>query len=298
MTSRAFSMLVLFVTLLGGVAACGDMPGRAEATVVTLASGGHYGQPTWSADGNSIVVLHSGEDGYPQVEVLSGSGKHVRTVETSVQVLSPGWLDGKVVFLDRGANGAAAKLKVSTNGGNETLLVVPQTFYVSWSRTGGLAVLVREMQGSHGLWTWNADSQDLKQFWSDLTQRVKVSPGGKLVAFTDEKSSAVFVHDLKNGITRELWQVPSPGQALSGLAWSPDEEYLGVTRTGAGEANGFYVMSVTADAEPHKFLEEILVDPDWHPDGNRLVFSTVGRPGKNEVKLVTLPTDWRELLGD
>lgn len=281
------------------LSACGQTQNDPAFGMTTLGSEGHYGNAMWSQDGENLIIVHTLSDGYPRIEVLSSTGAYVREVEKSVRAVSPGWLNEEAVFLQRASNGAGGALMVSRNGENELLREIPGAFSASWARQVGRVVLKRDIRGTLGLWVWDADSNELKQFWSKgITQQVKLSPSGNLVAFTNESSSTVSLYELATDTVRELWSVPSPGQALAGLVFSPDDAYLGVTRAGRdASVNGFYVIPISGQADPMKLVDEDLVDPDWHPVGDRIVYTTVGVPGRNELRILTLPNNWKDRLG-
>jgi hypothetical protein len=146
------------------------------------------------------------------------------------------------------------------------------------------------------LWLLDTKITELRQILAvESPQEARISPSSRFVAFTNSKSSAVLVMDISTRKIRELWRVTSPGEALGGLTWSPDEQFLGVRLIGKKNRNGYYVLDLQGKSEPLQLTTLDLVEPDWDPTGDRIVYVTVGTSGKNQLEIFQFPTGWKPL---
>lgn len=287
-----FTGFLLLLSSLLTLTSCGQRSDiRLVGEVREIGSVGYYGQATWSPDGKLIAVIHQDIKGYSRLEIVDANGQLVESVIQSEIVENPGWIEGRVAFLEWSLKGTA-RLQVVAPGGFETVAKVTNASFASWSRDGNSVVLNRVTPASAGstLWFLDLKTGHMKEIWSGETaQRIRLSPNGGFFAFTNIRSSAVSVMDIRTGEVAELWRVPSPGEALAGLTWSPDEAFLGVRRGGNAKSSGFYVLD-RKGKEPPKLLTTVdMVDPDWHPSGNRIVYTTVGAPGSNKLRVLELP---------
>lgn len=291
--------LVLAVSITLSACARHGETSNDGATVRVLGDTGRYSQVAWSPDGQLLAAIHADAKGYERIVTIDTSGKVISSTDTLNLANSPGWLHGSVSLLKWRAKDGDPELQVWSTGGIEPLMVVPGANRASWSRDGNWAVVVRSFVGmaSTELWLVELKSKEMRPVWQGATaQRVRLSPSGKYLAFTNTQSSAVSMKNLETGDITELLRVPHPGQAIAGLAWSPDEQFLGVRRVGGGKLSGFYVINTEGPPEARLLTRVDMVDPDWHPSGDFLAYNTVGSPGRNELHVLELPKDWRNRI--
>jgi dipeptidyl aminopeptidase/acylaminoacyl peptidase len=104
---------------------------------------------------------------------------------------------------------------------------------------------------------------------------VKVSPGGKTVAYTvtwydidrNASNTEIYVADTDGNSKRRLTHTPERETALQ---WHPDGEYLGFVRNGAifeihPDGTGERKIAIAGDMPVNEFV--------WSPDGSKLLFS-------------------------
>lgn len=285
-----------FLVFLLLVPGCGRQSMPVGPSVRVIGETGHFAQPTWSGDGKSIAVIYRGESGNDQLLTLGSDGQEPSMSKTTGEIHSPGWLDGRIVYVQGGPFGSPELM--STDGAlpPEPLSPLPGAVVASWSRDGTIGILNRLASGnSTALWLLNVRTGEWQEIWAgEVAQRHEVSPTGRYLAFTNIRSSAVSVMDMETRTVRELWAVTQPGESLSGLAWSPNEKYLGVRLVGSLERNGFYVLEIGGAGREELLSTVDMVDPDWSPNGRSIVFVTVGLPGRNELCILDLPSG----LGD
>lgn len=74
--------------------------------------------------------------------------------------------------------------------------------------------------------------------------------------------------------------------------WSPDGRFIAYTWGDRPEGRFTYGLSIWSADNPAQ--SEVLfqghpIHLDWSPDGKRLLVTTLGTPGRNEIWLVPLP---------
>lgn len=285
------ALAVLFFVLT----ACG---GPSTLPIKTIAQGGRYSHPVWSQDGDRIVVMHSTHSG-ETIEILDGAGQQQLAIRTSqLFASSPGWFHGDASFL----GGSLENRAVYRFDGQTLIKEFPlsNVASLSWSRDHVFAAysqgetLINGDRDSN-LYVRDTGRSTTIPIWTEGGVRdSKISPSGQKVAFVHKLSDSyvVYLFDVGSGTMRELWQVPWPGNAVGDFMWSPDEEVLGVRRSG-GEFTGYYLIDLVNETPPRLLTKVELVAPDWSPSGNMIVYGTVGRPGENRLQLLQLPDDWK-----
>jgi dipeptidyl aminopeptidase/acylaminoacyl peptidase len=96
---------------------------------------------------------------------------------------------------------------------------------------------------------------------------------------TGVNSKIAFIHNTrKNCCPHELWIMNADGSKPlrvardvdSGFTWSPDERQIAYSRIRRGYGHDIYV--VNADGAGKRLLARKGLDPNWSPDGRRIVF--------------------------
>ncbi|GEM_PF-6183580 len=295
---RLFS-LVLFILGTAGLVACTAHPTEQQMGVTILGSGGYYESPVWAPDGMSIAVAHSDENGKTQIEVLDNRGKQIYAVpRTSGILTSPGWKGTQVLFLESAAS--PVYLRLSTVSDVETLADVSGTALASWSQDGRWGVLLQGGDGGPSRLRL-LDTSTLKSRvlgFDKAPFRFRLSPSGRFLAFVrqDSTGGTLAVQDLESGDVQDLWHVPYSEAVLGDITWAPNEKWVGVRRGRGEKNNGFYVLPRQGSAEPRLLTPIDMVSPDWSPDGKHIVYTTVGSPGANELRLLTVDIELLKVL--
>ena len=115
------------------------------------------------------------------------------------------------------------------------------------------------------------------------------SPDGRLIAFVrvmNDKDTRIGVRDLGTGRVTLLaaTSTPTSGGSIAGPTWSPDGRQIAYHRNTQGPGEDFpsdtRIWIVSADGTGLYQLATPAgikaADPDWSPDGSRIVFATEG----------------------
>ncbi len=112
------------------------------------------------------------------------------------------------------------------------------------------------------------------------------SPDRRKMAYVafDDGESAIFVHELRSGVARELVRRPGINGAP---AWSPDGTKIAATLSFNGNPE-IYVLDVDGGGE-RRITNSSAIDtePTWSPDGGKIAFTSDrgGQPQIYEVEL-------------
>ncbi|WCN36398.1 TolB family protein [Aneurinibacillus uraniidurans] len=116
------------------------------------------------------------------------------------------------------------------------------------------------------------------------------SPDGKVMAYAD---SGVYVYDFVTHTSKLLYKVEKEGDFTQSLTWSPDGRWIAYRGGPSGEKNGIYIVPRDGSSPPEHILNYDVAELDWSPKGDKIVFSTVGGPGVNEMYVLNVPEKYR-----
>jgi Tol biopolymer transport system component len=281
---------------------CARKPSGQGSTTV-LASGGSirhpsvFSDPVWSPDGQSIAVILSDADS-TLLETLDANGRRESILLNEIGAMkSPGWVGPNVIFLT-GLLKHAALERIASNR-REMVLALPGAISASWSRSGRYGIFERyqESDSTDSLWLLDTDTMSMKEVLSGVMPNYfRISPSGRYVAVSsnDMSGGTVLVQDIQTGDVTHLWHIDRSEGAVGYIAWSPDERFVGVRRVGTATTRGFYLLARDGSSSPFRLTSVEFVSPDWSPDGTRIVYATVGTPGRNALCVMTLPADWQQ----
>lgn len=203
----------------------------------------------------------------------------------------PRWSpDGKSVLITgRDPKGRFDLFLVDVQSAKVTPLGVSQpdsgrVEFPSWSPDGKRFYYIRR---NRGIFVRDLGTGKDKDFYPGHAHNPAVSPDGKLVAFTDDKT--VFVEPAEGGTPRALARV---GEAemigeTNGLVWSPDGKHLffvkGKPAEGYGSAQLWQVSIEGDEARPAGIALYALRDLAMHPRELRIAFTAGASGQKAEV---------------
>jgi len=305
---RNFSTLLLLFAVLTG---CSRPMETSEPAILTgartvlLASGGRFLFPKWSPDGKKILVEHFEQWEY--LEIRDTSGKLLESQKLDRVAGPPQWMGTQAVNREPPQTGERKRTIFRAFGQKSALLTFEGTAHVTWSRDGNLAAvalspaytLKGQEQKPTEVYLFNSANEELRFLWTAGSTALStyMSPSGRYVAvdYRDGESAwVVAIIEVETGRSRELWRVPWPGRAIGNLTWSPDEAFIGARFSASQSEAGFYLLDSKGRFPPVRISTLDLVFPDWSPTGDQIVYTTVGYPGENELRMLNLPTNWRE----
>jgi len=262
---------------------------------------GHYKNPAYSPDGTKIAYLLN-----EQVIIADKEGLNRKRVTGGL------FSEGRVEDLAWLPDGKLAYVKVSQ--GDKPMQ--PKIDLVLYNPRTGKSKLIKEDLGPTSSLTWNLRSANVgswimssskdtsnpgrrqiylynmktddlelvpKDTYEDDFEEVRWFPDGKKLAYIQK--GTLFALDLGTGSTI---MNRNDQENISNFAISPDGQWI-LYRRLPDRSNdykeGVYVISSDFSKSPSLLTKEIhMVTFDWSPNGKSIVYTTVGKPGKNGLK--------------
>lgn len=224
-------------------------------------------------EGNNNDIYIMDEDGTNRVSLTNGA------FVDDYPIWSP---DGKYIAFHSGRSGNF-EIYVMTSTGENTTNITNSEFddiNPSWSPDSSQIVFSSFREGNLNLYISNLITGDVKQI-TDTSDRSEQypdwSPDGQRLVFSETfgPTQASLVTMNINGRNRETIYDFGPNQLIITPAWSPDGNFIAFTKHEIAETSGVYK---SADLYTVRFngSSPVLLtqgnDPDWSPDGKRLIF--------------------------
>jgi len=273
---------------------------------------GHHSHPVWSPDGNSLAFildsdlwLMSSLSGHHKQRI---TGEFFTTKSRDAQLAT--WLpDGRIAYvewasdLDIGLPDRSVRLY---DPKNRRTTVVKQGL-------NRIDALARSPLGNEEVWLIMDSSPDVRSPGSNSAYRLDIKtgtltslpflptdrglsdlkwiPGSDRVAYVLKQR--LYVVDLKTGDTIDL---PDGTDDVGAIAVSPNGRWIAFRRYATsrnGRRGGTFVVDANLHNPPHQLSSVEMVSLDWSPDGTKLVYTTVGAPGQNELRLFEVPAEFQ-----
>lgn len=266
--------------------------------------------------------------GSPTVLALMAAMAVLVGVVTPAQAAFPG-SNGKIAFLSTQSPGESSRIHViNPDGSGEADIsssLPPRfdDFYASWSPDGTkLAFVTTRDSVGYELYTMSADGSDVQRITNN--HLVEVSP-----SWSPDGKQLVYAGRCFAGGSSGLCRMNADGSGVAQIpntlrdndpSWSPDGSKIAIYRWGDNFVSNIYTIAPDgSDAVQLTFVPDeacpplptevtctSAVNPDWSPDGKRIVFSivtafcgggcgyrediyTVDRDGANLTRLTTAP---------
>jgi Tol biopolymer transport system component len=243
-----------------------EAPATALRAVPLTAYPGFETDPSFSPDGNQIAFSWNGEkqDNYDIYVKLIGPGAPLRLTTDPAEDRSPAWSpDGRwIAFVRFPSSGPSAVFLIPALGGSERKLAEVDFYYFARSCS------------------WLAWTRDSK--WLVVNEG-----GGRHEAGV----GGLFLFSIETGERRRLTSVPSTSPALS-----PDGRRLAFLRLFGGSVRDVYLLNLSEDLRPLgeptrlTFLNQMLANPLWTPDGREILFSSGEHWGQRRLwRIAALP---------
>lgn len=267
---------------------------------------GHYDFPTWSRDGKRLAftlkedLWLSNADGRSATRITGGF------LGTDSLVKTASWLpDGRIAYVEstKGEKGylphntlviydpATKKRTVARDNLNPT-------YDLAWHPSSpDTALLVMNLSpdvrfpGKTAVFELDVKAGTLNQIQA-------ISPHGELSAARWLADGEQIAYVLDNTLyvldrtTGTIQSSPFDTKAIGHVSVSPDRKKIAYRRYAKrdnGWTSGTYIVSSDFSGPPTQISKEEMVRMVWSPDGKQLIYTTVGSPGKNELRMFILP---------
>lgn len=280
---------------------------RPNGADVTLLSDTVAGYPfgAWSPDGSRVAFL-SGSFGEGALLVIGadGSGEsHVTDMEARAPEWSP---DGARIVFEAVEGGI---FSVGADGSSLTE-ISDDGHGPKWSPDGTRVVFFAEFDGNVDIYVMGTDGSNRSRLTSDPADDVSPAwaPDGRRIAFVSQRNGNrdLFLVDPDGSHETRLTHSSAPDEAFS---WAPDGERIVYVsyrhgaepeNIGMGDAEIFVADVRTGRSRNLSRSPEWDGDPDWSPDGARIVFTrrtdhgeiyVMRADGSGQERLPGLPGD-------
>lgn len=253
---------------------------RPDGSDLTLLSDTVAGYPfgAWSPDGSRVAFL-SGSFGEGALLVINANGSSEADV-TDLEARAPDWSPDGTKLVFEAVEGGIYSIGVDGSGLTKLMLSGSGP---TWSPDGSRITYFSNAAGNFDVYVMRSDGADPERLTSDPADDVSPgwSPDGKRIAFVSERhgNADLYVVDPDGSHERRLTTSPAPDEAFS---WAPGGERVAYVsyrhgaepeNIGIGDAEVFVVDVRTGETRNLSRNPAWDGDPDWSPDGRRIVFT-------------------------
>jgi TolB protein len=274
---------------------------RPDGSDLTLLTDTVAGYPfgAWSPDGSRIAFL-SGSFGEGSLLVIDADGSGESHV-TDLEALAPAWSPDGTTLAFEAVEGGIYTVGADGSGLTE---VVDDGHGPTWSPDGDRIAYFADLGGNVDVFVTDATGADRTRLTRDPAEDVSSawSPDGDRIAFVSERhgNADLFVIDADGSHERRL---TTDRAADEGFSWSPRGDrivYVSYRHgaepedIGIGDAEVFVVDMRTLETTNLSRNPAWDGDPDWSPDGTRIVFTR--RTDHGEIYLMRADGSRQEML--
>ena len=253
---------------------------RPDGSDLTLLTDTVAGYPfgAWSPDGSRVAFL-SGSFGEGALLVINANGSGESHV-TDIEARAPDWSPDGTELVFEAVDGGI--YSVGADGSGLTKLT-PSGSGPTWSPDGSQIAYFSDDAGNFDVYVMPSSGADPERLTRDPADDVSPgwSPDGTRIVFVSERhgNSDLYVVDPDGSNERRLTTNPAPDEAFS---WAPDADRIAYVsyrhgaepeNIGIGDAEVFVVDVRTGETRNLSRHPAWDGDPDWSPDGRRIVFT-------------------------
>ena len=274
---------------------------RPDGSHLTLLTDAVAGYPfgAWSPDGSRVAFL-SGSFGEGALLVINANGSGEAHV-TDIEARAPDWSpDGTKLVFEAVQGGIYS---VGADGSGLTQLTLSGSG-PTWSPDGSRITFFANDAGNFDVYVMSSSGAGPERLTSDPADDVSPgwSPDGKRIAFVSERrgNTDLYVIDANGSGERRLTEDPAPDE---GFSWAPDGDLIAYVsyrhgakpeNIGIGDAEVFIVDVRRGETRNLSRNRAWDGDPDWSPDGTRIVFTR--RTDHGEIYVMRADGSGQEML--
>jgi Tol biopolymer transport system component len=193
---------------------------RSGRTIATVAKGNRYDSPSLSPDGSRVLVTTraSANDNEMWLFDAAGGSSSSRLTFTRGVARFGIWGSNNEVVYSMGTADGAQIFRKSASGGGEEIRVPGiarhwAVFPDDWSRDGRWLVYLVTSQNAFDVWSLDVQQQKTEPVLQSPANEVqpRLSPDGRLLAYTSDETGTWEVYVRGFGGTRGLWQISRGG---------------------------------------------------------------------------------------
>ena len=166
-----------------------------------------------------------------------------------------------------------------------------------WSPDGQRVAFQSYRDGNYHIWSIGSDGSDLQQLTFGIyhDREPDWSPDGQRIAFSSDRSGNYDIWEIEL-TTGKLTQRTTDPASDYFPAYAPDAVNLAfVSERKTGKGAGIYWLDAANKEQLLSALKEKLFSPVWHPDGQRLIFSSQ-TPRRSRLELVKVGVEGGDTL--
>jgi dipeptidyl aminopeptidase/acylaminoacyl peptidase len=290
------SMIVVISICL--LTSCSDHSNTADDPLLIGKSAGHYISPKYSPDGQHIAYLFN-----DQLYVVDAKGRHKKKLtgsffNSSTSVSAVSWIsDEQLAYVETKDNDTTPIVtlrKYDFSTGEKSLIKsgLHSSDNISWNPTNkNQAAIVMDTSesvldpGYRLVYLLDLVNSKLEMI-QGLPQDVHITqslwfPDGRNLAIVQEKGDLIEIDTKTNKIT------PFKQDSVASLSFCNGDKFIYrvVPNRTNGYIGGINIGSSDFQSASEKFIDFDMSSFDCSPDGKTIVYTTVGKPGKNQLKL-------------
>ncbi len=158
-----------------------------------------------------------------------------------------------------------------------------------WSPDGQRVAFQSYRDGNYHIWSIGKDGNDLRQLTFGIyhDREPDWSPDGQRIAFSSDRSGNYDIWEIELATGKLMQRTTDPASDYF-PAYAPDGSKLAfVSERKTGKGAGIYGLDAANKEQLLTAREEKLFSPIWHPDGQRLIFSSQ-TPEQSRLELMKM----------